>query len=114
MRAKATKAVAAQNMLKRAERMLNETEGERRSERVAHLRFPDPLPCGRVPLTASNLSKSYGSTEVFTGVDFAIDRGSRVVILGLNGAGKTRLWRFFGGLDSSDDGEVCHVCWWML
>src|SRR5699024_4880453 len=106
MRAKATKAVAAQNMLKRAERMLNDAEGERRSERVAHLRFPDPLPCGRVPLTASNLSKSYGSTEVFTGVDLAIDRGSRVVILGLNGAGKTTLLRLLADLESPDTGEV--------
>lgn len=106
MRAKATKAVAAQNMLKRAERMLNQTEGERRAERVAHLRFPDPLPCGRVPLTASNLSKSYGSTEVFTGVDLAIDRGSRVVILGLNGAGKTTLLRLLADLESPDTGEV--------
>src|SRR5690625_7121488 len=75
MRAKATKAVAAQNMFRRAEKMLAETEGERRAERVANLRFPDPQPCGRVPLTAHELSKSYGSTEVFTGVDLDIDHG---------------------------------------
>ena len=45
-----------------------------------------PAPCGRTPLTATGLSKSYGSLEVFADVDIAVDRGSRVVILGLNGA----------------------------
>src|SRR5208337_3998163 len=93
MRAKATKARAAQNMQRRAERMLAGVEAERAADRVAKLRFPVPAPCGRTPLSATGLSKSYGSAEVFTGVDVAVDRGSRVVILGLNGAGKTTLLR---------------------
>ncbi|MGO2756710.1 MAG: ABC-F family ATP-binding cassette domain-containing protein, partial [Brachybacterium alimentarium] len=71
MRAKATKAVAAQNMLKRAERMLDGVEGERQKDRVASLRFPKPAPCGKTPLMAKDLSKSYGSLEIFTGVDLA-------------------------------------------
>lgn len=98
MRAKATKAVAAQNMLKRAERMMEGLDEQRAADKVAKLRFPTPAPCGRVPLTGSALSKSYGSLEVFTGVDLAIDRGSRVVILGFNGAGKTTLLRVLAGL----------------
>ena len=52
MRAKATKAVAAQNMAKRAERLLAGLEGERVSDKVAKLRFPEPAPCGKTPLTA--------------------------------------------------------------
>jgi len=106
MRAKATKAVAAQQMAKRAERLLAGLEDVRKSEKVARLRFPDPAPCGRVPLTASGLSKSYGSLEVFTDVDLAIDRGSRVVVLGLNGAGKTTLLRLLSGLEPADTGTV--------
>ncbi|HWJ85659.1 MAG TPA: ATP-binding cassette domain-containing protein, partial [Cellulomonas sp.] len=106
MRAKATKAVAAQNMARRAERMLSGLEAARVSDKVARLRFPDPAPCGKTPLTASGLSKSYGSQEVFTDVDLAIDRGSRVVVLGLNGAGKTTLLRILGGIDTSDTGTV--------
>ena len=106
MRAKATKAVAAQNMARRAERLLSGLEDERRSDRVAKIRFPDPAPCGRVPLTASELSKSYGSLEVFTDVDLAIDRGSRVVVLGLNGAGKTTLLRLLAGVEAADTGKV--------
>ncbi|MFC0675236.1 ABC-F family ATP-binding cassette domain-containing protein [Brachybacterium hainanense] len=106
MRAKATKAVAAQNMLRRAERMLDGVEEERRTDKVASLRFPKPAPCGKTPLMAEDLSKSYGSLEIFTGVDLAIDRGSRVVILGLNGAGKTTLLRILAGVDPSDTGGI--------
>ena len=106
MRAKATKAVAAQNMARRAERMLAGLDEVRVSDKVAKLRFPEPAPCGKTPLTAADLSKSYGSQEVFAGVDLAIDRGSRVVVLGLNGAGKTTLLRMLAGLQESDTGEV--------
>ena len=106
MRAKATKTVAAQNMARRAERLLSGLEGERASDKVAKLRFPKPAPCGKTPLMANGLSKSYGSLEIFTDVDLAVDRGSRVVILGLNGAGKTTLLRLLGGVEKPDTGVV--------
>ncbi|HSK53661.1 MAG TPA: ABC-F family ATP-binding cassette domain-containing protein [Jiangellales bacterium] len=106
MRYKATKATAAQNMDRRAARLLEGLEARRRGDRVARLRFPEPSPCGRTPLTASGLSKSYGSLEVFTDVDLAVDRGSRVVILGLNGAGKTTLLRILAGVEPPDTGLV--------
>jgi ATPase subunit of ABC transporter with duplicated ATPase domains len=106
MRAKATKAVAAQQMARRAEQLLAGLEPQRRGDKVARLRFPEPAPCGRVPLTAAELSKSYGSLEVFTDVDLAIDRGSRVVVLGLNGAGKTTLLRILAGVEPADTGVV--------
>ena len=75
MRYKATKATAAQNMEKRAHKLLAGLEEVRKHDRVAKLRFPEPAPCGKVPLSATGLSKSYGSLEVFTDVDLAIDRG---------------------------------------
>jgi len=106
MRYKATKAKAAQNMDRRAARLLGGLEQTRQADRVARLRFPDPAACGRTPLTAEGLSKSYGSLEVFTDVDLAVDRGSRVVILGLNGAGKTTLLRILGGIEPPDTGDV--------
>ena len=105
MRAKATKAVAAQNMAKRAEKLLSGIEGEREHDKVARIRFPDPAPCGKTPLMAHDLSKAYGSLEVFTAVDLAIDKGSKVVILGLNGAGKTTMLRLLAGLEEPDVGE---------
>ena len=106
MRAKASKAVAAQSMLKRADKMMASLEGERQADKVARIKFPAPAPCGKTPLTAQELSKSYGSLEVFTDVDLAIDKGSRVVILGFNGAGKTTLLRILAGVDTSDTGKV--------
>lgn len=104
--AKATKATAAQNMLKRAERMINELDAERVADRTAKIRFPQPAACGKTPLMASGLTKTYGSLEIFTGVDLAIDKGSRVVVLGLNGAGKTTLLRLLAGVEKPDAGTL--------
>ncbi len=106
MGAKATKAVAAQNMLRRAERMMSALDDERVADKVAKIRFPNPAPCGRTPLVIKGLTKNYGSLEVFSGVDLAIDRGSRVVVLGLNGAGKTTLLRLIAGAEPMDSGHI--------
>jgi ATPase subunit of ABC transporter with duplicated ATPase domains len=104
--AKATKAVAAQNMLRRADRMMAALDEERVADKVARIKFPSPAACGRTPLVATGLTKNYGSLEVFTGVDLAIDRGSRVVVLGLNGAGKTTLLRLLAGVEQPDAGAL--------
>ncbi len=104
--AKATKAAAAQQMLRRADRMMAALDDERVADKVARIKFPTPSNCGRTPLTASGLTKTYGSLEIFTGVDLAIDRGSRVVVLGLNGAGKTTLLRLLAGVEQPDAGAM--------
>ncbi len=106
MRAKASKATAAQSMLKRAEKMMSGLESERASDKVARIKFPAPAACGKTPLMGKELSRSYGSLEVFTDVDLAIDKGSRVVILGFNGAGKTTMLRILAGVDKPDTGEI--------
>ncbi|WP_072753063.1 ABC-F family ATP-binding cassette domain-containing protein [Rhodococcus maanshanensis] len=104
--AKATKATAAQNMAKRADKLLNDLDEVRVADKVAHIRFPEPAPCGKTPLMAKELTKVYGSLEIFAGVDLAIDRGSRVVVLGLNGAGKTTLLRILAGTEQANAGEL--------
>ncbi|TFD34483.1 ABC-F family ATP-binding cassette domain-containing protein [Cryobacterium sp. TMT1-19] len=104
--AKASKAAAAHQMVARAEKLLSGLDAVRAVDRVAKLRFPEPAACGRTPLMATDLSKSYGSLEIFAAVDLAIDRGSKVVILGLNGAGKTTLLRMLAGVDKPDTGEI--------
>jgi ATPase subunit of ABC transporter with duplicated ATPase domains len=104
--AKASKAVAAKQMVRRAESLLSGLDDVREVDRVAKIKFPDPAPCGRTPLMAENLSKSYGSLEIFTAVDLAIDKGSKVVIIGMNGAGKTTMLRMLAGLDTPDTGKV--------
>jgi ATPase subunit of ABC transporter with duplicated ATPase domains len=104
--AKATKAAAAHQMARRAERLLSDLEDVRESDKVAKIKFPEPAPCGKTPLMAKNLSKSYGSLEIFTAVDLAIDRGSKVVVIGFNGAGKTTLLRMLAGLEKPDTGTI--------
>ena len=106
MGARASGAVAAKQMVKRAETLMAGLDDVRATDRVAKLRFPDPAPCGKTPLMATDLSRSYGSLEIFTAVDLAIDRGSKVVILGFNGAGKTTLLRILAGVDKPDTGEL--------
>ncbi|QIS04729.1 ATP-binding cassette domain-containing protein [Nocardia brasiliensis] len=104
--AKATKATAAQNMAKRADRLMAELDDVRVADKVARIKFPEPAPCGKTPLMAENLTKMYGSLEIFAGVDLAIDRGSRVVVLGLNGAGKTTLLRLLAGVEQPTAGTL--------
>ena len=90
----------------RVERMqagLVETARENRSINVA---FPQPNPSGKIPLRAENLAKAYGHNVVFVDVDVIIDRGDRLIIMGLNGAGKTTLLRILAGVESPDLGEV--------
>ena len=108
MQAGASTAVAARNMARRADKLLSELEPVRRASRVARIRLPDPVPSGRTPLSASALTKSYGGLQVLSGVDLTVDRGSRLVILGLNGAGKTTLLRILAGHEQPDSGQVVH------
>lgn len=100
--AKATKAAAAKQMLARADRMMGQLDDVRVADRVAAISFPEPAPCGKTPLFAKGLTKMYGSLEVFAGVDLAVDKGSRVVVLGFNGAGKTTLLKLLAGVERTD------------
>ncbi|BAC18488.1 ABC transporter, ATP-binding protein [Corynebacterium efficiens YS-314] len=100
--AKATKAAAAKQMIARAEKMMGSLDEIRVADRVANITFPEPAPCGKTPLNAKGLTKMYGSLEVFAGVDLAIDKGSRVVVLGFNGAGKTTLLKLLAGVERTD------------
>jgi ATPase subunit of ABC transporter with duplicated ATPase domains len=64
------------------------------------------LPYTKTSIKANGLAKSYGSLKVLSGIDLAIDRLSRVAILGLNGAGKTTLLRMFANVETPDAGEI--------
>lgn len=100
--AKATKAAAAKQMVRRADAMIDELDEVRVSDKAARIKFPTPAACGKTPLIAEGLTKMYGSLEVFAGVDLAIDKGSRVVVLGYNGAGKTTLLKLLAGVERTD------------
>nr|WP_187352526.1 ABC-F family ATP-binding cassette domain-containing protein [Dietzia kunjamensis] len=100
--AKATKAAAAKQMIRRADAMIDNLDEVRVADKAARIKFPTPSACGKTPLFAKGLTKMYGSLEVFAGVDLAIDKGSRVVVLGYNGAGKTTLLKLLAGVERTD------------
>ncbi|MFF4186623.1 ABC-F family ATP-binding cassette domain-containing protein [Streptomyces sp. NPDC001691] len=108
MKARSATAVTARSMARRADRMLAELEPARRTEKVARIRLPEPAACGRMPLGAVSLGKSYHGHQVLDGVDLAVDRGARLLILGFNGAGKTTLLRLLAGRERPDAGRVVH------
>jgi ATPase subunit of ABC transporter with duplicated ATPase domains len=69
------------------------------------VRLPDPPHAGAVVLHATELSKSFGSNEVFDDVSFDVGRGERLLVLGLNGAGKTTLLKMLVGEVEPDTGS---------
>ena len=60
-------------------------------------------------ITANNLSKSFGPVDLFSGVTFAIPKGSRLALVGPNGCGKTTLLRILVGLDEPSGGKVARA-----
>jgi ATPase subunit of ABC transporter with duplicated ATPase domains len=77
-----------------------------RAQRKVALRFPQPEPSGRTPLRADGLAKAFDHNVVFVDVDVDVDRGERMIIMGLNGAGKTTLLRILAGVETPDLGTV--------
>ncbi len=77
--------------------------GPKRERRV-RVKFPDPPRAGRVVLEVDGLSKGYGGPTVFDDVTFAVERGERLLVMGLNGAGKTSLMRILAGQTDADSG----------
>ena len=57
-------------------------------------------------LTAHDLSKSFGATDIFTSVSLSIPHKARIGLVGANGIGKTTLLRILAGLDDSSAGAV--------
>jgi ATPase subunit of ABC transporter with duplicated ATPase domains len=76
-----------------------------RRERSVRFRFPEPPHCGRSVLEVEGLEKSYGGPSVFEEVSFDIERGERLLVMGLNGAGKTTLLRILTGRTEADAGS---------
>jgi len=103
--AKASKASMAHSLEKRIDRIAATAVDAPRAGRSVHVRFPPPPQPGRTVLEGSGLAVRYGDLRVFDGVDLALERGERLLIMGLNGAGKTSLLRVLAGELEPDEGS---------
>jgi len=104
-RAKATKARQAQSRKKQVER-IEMPEIKRSSRRFPAFGFRQRRPSGREVLTLQGLRKAYGKHTVLDGVNFSIERGERVAVVGPNGIGKSTLLKIIAGLLEADAGAV--------
>ncbi len=68
--------------------------------------FPMRQQSSQLVVRTEKLTKRYGSKEVFRNISFQIERGQRLVIVGLNGAGKTTLLRTLLGITELNTGTV--------
>ena len=101
-----TRARKAQTLDSRVERLQRDAvEGPTRERSIA-VRFPEPPQPGRLVLDVDGVTKGYGGPPVFQDITFDLGRGERMLILGLNGAGKTSLLRIIAGVTEADEGEV--------
>ncbi len=57
-------------------------------------------------LEVKNIKKSFGSTEVLRGIDFSIEKGKVLVIIGSSGSGKTTLLRCINFLETPNEGTI--------
>jgi ATPase subunit of ABC transporter with duplicated ATPase domains len=96
----------AKSLDTRVERMRSEAVSAPKRERKVNVRFPEPPHAGKVVLTATGLSKSYGGPAVFEDVSFDLARSERLMVIGLNGAGKTSLLRILAGVSEPDGGSI--------
>ncbi|MDX2380010.1 MAG: ABC-F family ATP-binding cassette domain-containing protein [Acidimicrobiia bacterium] len=103
--AKATKAAMAHSMEKRIARLEGDRVRAPDTARAIAVRFPDPPPCGQTVIETTGLCKAYGGPPVFEDIGFDLGRGERLLVLGLNGAGKTSLLRILAGETEADLGH---------
>ena len=102
-RAQATKAKQVQSRIKELEKIERiELPPE---EKTIHFSFPQPKPSGRVVAEFKNVAKSYGAKQVLNGVNFTIERGDRIALVGVNGAGKSTLIKLLAGTEPLTAGE---------
>jgi ATP-binding cassette, subfamily F, member 3 len=103
-RAKNTKATQAQSKLKQIERM-DKVEAPSSEAPQIDFQFPQPRRSGQRVITLRDIDHAYGQLTVYQGMNFAVERGQRVVLVGPNGAGKSTLLKLLAGVLEVQSGE---------
>src|SRR6267142_480243 len=99
----ATKAKQVQSRIKELDKIERIQIPE--EEKTVHFSFPQPKPSGRIVAEFSNVAKSYGDHRVFGNVNFMIERGERIALVGVNGAGKSTLIKLLASTEPLTAGE---------
>ncbi len=99
----ATKAKQVQSRIKELEKIERIEIPE--EEKTVHFSFPQPKPSGRIVAEFANVAKSYGDHRVFGKVNFMIERGERIALVGVNGAGKSTLIKLLANTEPLTAGE---------
>jgi ATP-binding cassette subfamily F protein 3 len=102
-RYQATKAKQVQSRIKELEKI--ERIELPQEEKTIHFSFPQPKPGGRIVAEFLGVAKSYGEKEVFRDVNFLVERGDRIALVGVNGAGKSTLIKLLAGREPLTAGE---------
>jgi len=102
-RYQATKAKQVQSRIKELEKIERIELPE--EERTIHFSFPQPKASGRIVAEFVGVSKSYGEKSVFRDVNFMIERGDRIALVGVNGAGKSTLIKLLAETEVLTSGE---------
>ena len=103
-RASATKASFAQSLIKKLEK-IERIEIDNEDVSKFNIRFQPSVTPGKVIFEAKNLGKAYGNKQIFDNVDFFVERGDRIALLGQNGQGKTTLAKILAGDIKDYSGE---------
>jgi len=102
-RYQATKAKQVQSRIKELEKIERIELPE--EEKTIHFSFPQPKPSGRIVAEFKGVAKSYGEKQVFKNVDFMMERGDRIALVGVNGAGKSTLIKLLSGIEPLSQGQ---------
>jgi ATP-binding cassette subfamily F protein 3 len=102
-RYQATKAKQVQSRIKELEKI--ERIEIPPQESTIHFTFPQPKPSGRIVAEFKDVSKSYGAKHVFSGATFIIERGDRIALVGINGAGKSTMIKLLSGSEPLSAGS---------
>ena len=103
-RYKATKAAQVQSRIKQLEKI--ERIELASDAKTVKIKIPEAPPSGWEVLKVSGLSKFYDGLKVFEGVNFVINRGERVALVGVNGAGKSTLLRLLSMNELPTSGNI--------
>lgn len=103
-RASASKASFAQSLIKKLDR-IDRIEIDNDDVSKFNIRFVQSVVPGKIIFEAQKLGKRYGNHQVFDKVDFFVQRGDRIALLGQNGQGKTTLAKILAGEIKEYSGE---------